>query len=160
MQSRRTEPFEHVALEWEKGTHSICLLFLFCVAAIQNGFIEMSMQCIESIRIIPTLFFLADSQIKKAVMKHPSQWKVWFLVFHCVLLRFDADGAIVPPPWSDPSKNPCASMPGGWQLLYWPPLKQCFKIFTVSLPFGLSSGRIFIRIHSHRSGIRVRRRWS
>lgn len=41
------------------------------------------------------------------------------------------DGAIEPPPWSDPTRNPCANKPGGWQLLYWAPLKQCFKIYTV-----------------------------
>lgn len=45
------------------------------------------------------------------------------------------DGAIEPPPWSDPSKNPCANRPNGWQLLYWPPLKQCFKIYTVPFSF-------------------------
>lgn len=43
-------------------------------------------------------------------------------------------GAIVPPPWSDPEKNPCATLPGGWQLLYWPPLDKCFKIFQVGHP--------------------------
>lgn len=42
--------------------------------------------------------------------------------------------AIAPPPWSDPEKNPCASMPGGWQLLYWPPLDKCFKIFQRGYP--------------------------
>ncbi|SPP76012.1 uncharacterized protein LOC117580489 isoform X3 [Drosophila guanche] len=41
---------------------------------------------------------------------------------------------IVPPPWSDPATNPCASMSGGWQLLYWTPLKKCFKIFTLGYP--------------------------
>ncbi|KMY99698.1 uncharacterized protein LOC6738115 isoform X4 [Drosophila simulans] len=41
---------------------------------------------------------------------------------------------IVPPPWSDPAQNPCASMSGGWQLLYWAPLKKCFKIFTLGYP--------------------------
>lgn len=42
-----------------------------------------------------------------------------------------SEAAIVPPPWSDPSNNPCAALPGGWQLLYWAPLRKCFKIFTV-----------------------------
>lgn len=41
------------------------------------------------------------------------------------------NAAIVPPPWGDPSKNPCAKLPGGWQLLYWAPLNDCFKIFQV-----------------------------
>lgn len=49
---------------------------------------------------------------------------LYFLVLQC-------NTAIVPPPWSDPNKNPCAALPGGWQLLYWEPLQKCFKIFTV-----------------------------
>lgn len=44
------------------------------------------------------------------------------------------NGAIVPPPWSDPEKNPCATLPGGWQLLYWQPLDECFKIFQLGYP--------------------------
>lgn len=46
-------------------------------------------------------------------------------------LMVAVDAAIVAPPWSNPSNNPCALQPGGWQLLYWAPLKKCFKIFTV-----------------------------
>lgn len=42
--------------------------------------------------------------------------------------------AIVPPAWADPERNPCASLPGGWQLLYWAPLKRCFKIFSLGYP--------------------------
>lgn len=56
------------------------------------------------------------------------------IAFLTLLLSKTTQAAIVPPPWSDPEKNPCASMPGGWQLLYWPPLKQCFKIFTIGYP--------------------------
>jgi len=55
----------------------------------------------------------------------------------CLLLlltQHEASAGIVPPPWSDPAKNPCASMAGGWQLLYWMPLKKCFKIFTLGYP--------------------------
>ncbi|XP_055384230.1 uncharacterized protein LOC129613919 [Condylostylus longicornis] len=51
-----------------------------------------------------------------------------------ISLSSSIKSAIVPPPWSDPEKNPCALMPGGWQLLYWPPLKKCFKIFSVGYP--------------------------
>ena len=32
--------------------------------------------------------------------------------------------AILPPPWADPDRNPCASQPGGWLLIYWPPGKS------------------------------------
>ena len=42
--------------------------------------------------------------------------------------------AIAPPLWSDPKVNPCAKMSNGWQHLYYPPLKQCFKIFTLGYP--------------------------
>ncbi|XP_046807570.1 uncharacterized protein LOC111685867 isoform X1 [Lucilia cuprina] len=56
------------------------------------------------------------------------------VTFLTLLLAQQADAAIIPPPWSDPEKNPCATMPGGWQLLYWPPLKKCFKIFTIGYP--------------------------
>lgn len=37
--------------------------------------------------------------------------------------------AIMPPPWADPSSNPCAAQPRGWQLLFWPPDGKCYKIF-------------------------------
>ncbi|CAD7080307.1 unnamed protein product [Hermetia illucens] len=50
------------------------------------------------------------------------------------LIYFGSDGAIVPPPWSNIDKNPCAALPGGWQMLYWAPLKKCFKIFQVGYP--------------------------
>lgn len=42
-----------------------------------------------------------------------------------------ARAAIMPPPWADPSSNPCASQPRGWQLLYWPADGKCYKIFQV-----------------------------
>lgn len=42
--------------------------------------------------------------------------------------------AIIPPAWADPERNPCASLPGGWQLLYWAPLRRCFKIFNLGYP--------------------------
>lgn len=61
------------------------------------------------------------------------------LVFAVVVIigtgvKVGCHAAIAPPPWSDPEKNPCARMPGGWQLLYWPPLDKCFKIFQKGYP--------------------------
>lgn len=44
------------------------------------------------------------------------------------------EGAVVPPPWADPGNNPCASQPGGWQLLYWPEDGKCYKIFQKGYP--------------------------
>uniref|UniRef100_A0A182FTP4 DUF4789 domain-containing protein n=1 Tax=Anopheles albimanus TaxID=7167 RepID=A0A182FTP4_ANOAL len=65
-------------------------------------------------------------------MRHASVWMCILLTFYN--LHATTLAAIVPPPWSDPNKNPCASQPGGWQLLYWPPLKRCFKIFQLGYP--------------------------
>lgn len=67
----------------------------------------------------------------ETVMLFPfSPWvEIMFVTFISTVTKIET--AIAPPPWSDPLKNPCAQLPGGWQLLYWPPLKQCFKIFQV-----------------------------
>lgn len=43
--------------------------------------------------------------------------------------------AIMPPPWADPSSNPCAAQPRGWQLLFWPPDGKCYKIFQAGAAF-------------------------
>lgn len=42
--------------------------------------------------------------------------------------------AIAPPSWSDPKVNPCAKNANGWQHLFYPPLQECFKIFTMGYP--------------------------
>ncbi|KAK6626010.1 hypothetical protein RUM43_006314 [Polyplax serrata] len=42
--------------------------------------------------------------------------------------------AILPPPWADPERNPCASQPGGWLLVYWPPDGKCYRIFQRGYP--------------------------
>ncbi|XP_011296245.2 uncharacterized protein LOC101892649 isoform X1 [Musca domestica] len=62
------------------------------------------------------------------------QTSLSLIALSSLLLCQQTDSAIIPPPWSDPDKNPCATMPGGWQLLYWPPLKKCFKIFSLGYP--------------------------
>lgn len=41
----------------------------------------------------------------------------------------------MPPPWADPSSNPCAAQPRGWQLLYWPSDGKCYKIFQAGAAF-------------------------
>lgn len=48
-----------------------------------------------------------------------------------LLSAVNARTAIMPPPWADPSSNPCAAQPRGWQLLYWPADGKCYKIFQV-----------------------------
>ncbi|XP_015594948.1 uncharacterized protein LOC107267565 isoform X2 [Cephus cinctus] len=51
-----------------------------------------------------------------------------------ILLVAGASAAIVPPPWANPSSNPCAAQPRGWQLLYWPDDGKCYKIFQIGPP--------------------------
>jgi len=48
----------------------------------------------------------------------------------------NARTAIMPPPWADPSSNPCAAQPRGWQLLYWPADGKCYKIFQVDIVYS------------------------
>ncbi|XP_014476201.1 PREDICTED: uncharacterized protein LOC106745260 [Dinoponera quadriceps] len=52
----------------------------------------------------------------------------------CILSAANARTAIMPPPWADPSNNPCAAQPRGWQLLYWPADGKCYKIFQIGAP--------------------------
>ncbi|XP_025200849.1 uncharacterized protein LOC112598550 [Melanaphis sacchari] len=58
------------------------------------------------------------------------------ILLHCLAcLVAAAMGAVLPPPWADPSQNPCAAEPsGGWQLLYWPDDKKCYRIFQRGYP--------------------------
>lgn len=79
------------------------------------------------------LYFSGGAVMKGVPFTYPCWMYVYpFIGFLCLsCLHTAVDSAIVPPPWSNPMSNPCASMPGGWQLLYWPPLKKCFKIFSV-----------------------------
>lgn len=59
-------------------------------------------------------------------------WSAAIYFSQCFVEVLHSNAAIVPPPWGDPTKNPCAKLPGGWQLLYWAPLNDCYKIFQVS----------------------------
>lgn len=56
---------------------------------------------------------------------------IWFT------LMVRVKSAIMPPPWADPSSNPCAAQPRGWQLLFWPPDGKCYKIFQAGAAFSL-----------------------
>ncbi|KAF7264723.1 hypothetical protein GWI33_022531 [Rhynchophorus ferrugineus] len=42
--------------------------------------------------------------------------------------------AVAPPPWANPDLNPCVRQSRGWQVLFWPPDKKCYKIFKVGYP--------------------------
>ena len=35
---------------------------------------------------------------------------------------------VIAPPWADTNTNPCSS--SSWQLVYWPPTRQCYQIFS------------------------------
>ncbi|XP_076387618.1 uncharacterized protein LOC100876616 [Megachile rotundata] len=50
------------------------------------------------------------------------------------MVQLHVKSAIMPPPWADPSSNPCAAQPRGWQLLFWPPDGKCYKIFQIGAP--------------------------
>lgn len=39
--------------------------------------------------------------------------------------------AVLPPPWADVKRNPCASHPRGWLMLYWPSDGKCYTIYKV-----------------------------
>lgn len=60
---------------------------------------------------------------------HTTTWVSLILIFIQL-----TESAISPPPWVDSVKNPCTNRTGGWQLIYWEPLKDCFKIFQVGYP--------------------------
>lgn len=62
-------------------------------------------------------------------------WNVCLIIIIAVYQNCVDAFAVAPPSWSDPKVNPCANMPnGGWQHLYFAPLKECFKIFTLGYP--------------------------
>lgn len=35
---------------------------------------------------------------------------------------------VIAPPWADQTSNPCSA--NSWQLVYWPPTKLCYQIFS------------------------------
>ena len=35
---------------------------------------------------------------------------------------------VIAPPWADQASNPCSK--NSWQLVYWPPTKLCYQIFS------------------------------
>lgn len=65
--------------------------------------------------------------------KLPRIWALQ-LIATILLIVTQIQGAVVAPAWSDPNLNPCAALPGGWQLLYWAPLQKCYKIFQIGYP--------------------------
>ncbi|GBP48280.1 hypothetical protein EVAR_43000_1 [Eumeta japonica] len=42
-----------------------------------------------------------------------------------------AHAAVLPPPWADVRRNPCAAHPRGWLMLYWPKDGNCYTIYQV-----------------------------
>ncbi|KAK4886078.1 hypothetical protein RN001_002349 [Aquatica leii] len=58
--------------------------------------------------------------------------KLYYLL-NCFAITI-SKSAVAPPAWADPKLNPCATQPRGWQLLYWPPDGQCYKIYQIGYP--------------------------
>lgn len=75
-------------------------------------------------------FAVSRSNVIAAIF---STMRILLGCFICLLSAVDARTAIMPPPWADPSSNPCAAQPRGWQLLYWPADGKCYKIFQVGV---------------------------
>lgn len=51
---------------------------------------------------------------------------VWLTALFC-----GSHAAVLPPPWADVRRNPCASHPRGWLMLYWPSDGKCYTIYKV-----------------------------
>lgn len=52
---------------------------------------------------------------------------VWLAALLC-----GSQAAVLPPPWADVKRNPCAALPRGWLMLYWPKDGKCYTIYKVS----------------------------
>lgn len=51
---------------------------------------------------------------------------VWLAALLC-----GSHAAVLPPPWADVRRNPCAAHPRGWLMLYWPSDGKCYTIYKV-----------------------------
>ncbi|XP_013138506.1 PREDICTED: uncharacterized protein LOC106103316 [Papilio polytes] len=65
---------------------------------------------------------------------------LWFAALVC-----GSQAAVLPPPWADAKRNPCATHPRGWLMLYWPADGKCYTIYKKGYPCSetqeLSPGR-------------------
>nr|XP_026491229.1 uncharacterized protein LOC113397208 [Vanessa tameamea]XP_026491230.1 uncharacterized protein LOC113397208 [Vanessa tameamea]XP_026491231.1 uncharacterized protein LOC113397208 [Vanessa tameamea]XP_026491232.1 uncharacterized protein LOC113397208 [Vanessa tameamea]XP_026491233.1 uncharacterized protein LOC113397208 [Vanessa tameamea]XP_026491234.1 uncharacterized protein LOC113397208 [Vanessa tameamea] len=66
---------------------------------------------------------------------------VWLAALFC-----GCQAAVLPPPWADVRRNPCAAHPRGWLMLYWPSDGKCYTIYKKGHPCPdtqeLSPGRL------------------
>ncbi|XP_045492520.1 uncharacterized protein LOC123691967 [Colias croceus] len=51
-----------------------------------------------------------------------------------VLMFYGSKAAVLPPPWADVQRNPCATHPRGWLMLYWPNDGKCYTIYKKGHP--------------------------
>ncbi|OWR44361.1 hypothetical protein KGM_202658 [Danaus plexippus plexippus] len=62
------------------------------------------------------------------------------------ILFYGSHAAVLPPPWADVRRNPCAAHPQGWLMLYWPSDGKCYTIYKKGHPCPdtqeLSPGRL------------------
>ncbi|KAM3968324.1 uncharacterized protein ACR2FA_007875 [Aphomia sociella] len=54
---------------------------------------------------------------------------VWMAALLC-----GTQAVVLPPPWADVRRNPCASHPRGWLMLYWPNDGKCYTIYKKGHP--------------------------
>ncbi|XP_053600050.1 uncharacterized protein LOC128669324 [Plodia interpunctella] len=54
---------------------------------------------------------------------------VWLAALLC-----GSHAAVLPPPWADVRRNPCAAHPRGWLMLYWPSDGKCYTIYKKGYP--------------------------
>lgn len=57
---------------------------------------------------------------------------IWIAALLC-----GSQAAVLPPPWADVRRNPCASHPRGWLMLYWPSDGKCYTIYKVCFIFEI-----------------------
>ncbi|XP_049865323.1 uncharacterized protein LOC126366286 [Pectinophora gossypiella] len=54
--------------------------------------------------------------------------------FWLAALLCGSQAAVLPPPWADVRRNPCAAHPRGWLMLYWPTDGKCYTIYQKGHP--------------------------
>lgn len=61
---------------------------------------------------------------------------VWLWV---AALLCGTQAVVLPPPWADVRRNPCAAHPRGWLMLFWPADGKCYTIYKVGSIFSIFS---------------------
>lgn len=78
--------------------------------------------------IVKRTYFGGDEDIRK-VKCASGKMAAWMWI---AALLCGTQAAVLPPPWADVRRNPCASHPRGWLMLYWPSDGKCYTIYKVN----------------------------